>query len=50
MMPSQVRCGTKIDHLKPVNMTFYLRETARHDLALNMDMKIHYELLKYLYG
>ena len=33
MMLSQLRCGTKIDHLKPVNMICYLQQTTRHDFA-----------------
>ena len=41
---------TKIDHLKLVNMIRYLQHTTPHDLRLCVDMKIHYELLKYLYG
>ena len=50
MMLSQLRCGTKIDHLKVLNMICYLQHTPRHDLPLCVDMKILYELLKYQYG
>ena len=39
MMLSQLRCGTKIDHLKPLNMIRYLQQTTRHDLPLCVDMK-----------
>ena len=50
MMLSQLRCETRIDHLKSGNMIRYLQQTTRHALSLCVDMKIHYELLKYLYG
>ena len=49
-MLSHMRCGTKLDHLKLMNMIRYLQPTTPHDLPLYVDMKIHYELLKYLYG
>ena len=50
MMPSQLRCGTKLDHLKLPNMIRHVQQATRHDLSPCVDMKIHYELLKYVYG
>ena len=50
MMLSELRCGTEIDHLKVLNMVRYLRYTTRSDLPLCVHMKIHYELLRYLFG
>ena len=50
MMLSQLRCGTKPDHFKPLNTIRHVQQATRHDLPLCVDMKIHYELLKYLYG
>ena len=50
MMLSQLRCGTKLDHLKLLNTIRHVQHATRHDLPLCVDMQIHYELLKYLYG
>ena len=50
MMLSQLWCGTKLDHLKLLNTIWHVQQATRHDLPLCVDMKIHYELLKYLYG
>ena len=50
MMLSQLRCGTKLDHLKLLNTIRHVQQATRHDLPLYVDMKIHYELLKYRYG
>ena len=50
MMLSQLRCGTKRDHLKLLNTIWHVQQATRHDLAMCVDMKIHYELLKHLYG
>ena len=50
MMLYQLRCGTKLDHLKLLNTTRHVQQATRHDLPLCVDMKIHSELLKYLYG
>ena len=50
MMLSQLRCGTKLDHLKLLNTPRHVQHATRHDLPLCVDMKIHYELLKHLYG
>ena len=50
MMLSQLRCGTKLDHLKLLNMIWHVQQASRQDLPLCVDMKIHYDRLKYLYG
>ena len=50
MMLSQLQCGTKLDHLKLLNTIRHVQHATRHDLPLCVDMKIHYQLLKYLYG
>ena len=50
MMLCQLRCGTKLDHLKFLNTIRHVQQATRHDLPLCVDMKIHCELLKYLYG
>ena len=50
MMLSQLRCGTKLDHLKLLNTIRHVQQATRHVLPLCLDMKIHYELLKYVYG
>ena len=50
MMLSQLRCGTKLDHFKLLNTIRHVQQATRHDLPLCVDMKIHYELLKYLCG
>ena len=49
MMLSQVPSGTKVDHLKLPNMNRHVQQATWHDLLLCVDMKIHYELMKYLY-
>ena len=48
MMLSQLRCGTKVDHLKLLNTIRRVQQANRHDLPLCVDTKIHYELFKYL--
>ena len=50
MMLSQLRRGTKLDHLKLLNSMGHVQQATRHDLPLCVDMKILYELLRYLYG
>ena len=50
MMLSQLWCGTKLDHVKLLNTKWHVQQATQHDLPLCVDMKIHYELLKYLYG
>ena len=50
MMLSQLRCGSKLEHLKLIHTIRHVQQATRHDLPLCVDMKIHYELLKYLYG
>ena len=50
MMLCQLWCGTKLDHLKLLNTIWHVQQATHHDLPLYVDMKIHYELLKYLYG
>ena len=50
MMVSQLRFGTKLDHLNLLNTIRHVQRATRHDLPLCVDMKIHYDLLKYLYG
>ena len=50
MMLSQLQCGTKLDHLKLLNTIRHVQQVTRHDLPMCVDMKIHYELLKYLCG
>ena len=50
MMLSQLRYVTKPDHLKLLNTIGHVQQATRHDLPLCVEMKIHYELLKYLYG
>ena len=49
-MMSQLRCGTKPDHLKLLNMIRHVQQATRHDLPLCVNMKIPYELMKYMYG
>ena len=49
MMLSQLRCGTKLDHLKFANTIPHVQQATRHDLPLCVDIKVHYELSKYLY-
>ena len=50
MMLSQLRFGTKLDHLKLLNTIRHVQQASGHDLPLCVDRKIHCELLKYLYG
>ena len=50
MMLSQLRCDTTLYHLKLLNTIRHVQRATRHDLPVCVDMKIHYELLKYLYG
>ena len=50
MMLSQPWCGTKLDHQKRLNTIRHVQQATRHDLPLCVDMQIHCELLKYLYG
>ena len=50
MLPSQLHCETKLGHLKLLNMIRHVQQATRHDLPLSVDRKIHYQLLKYLYG
>ena len=50
MMLSQRRCGTKLDHLELRNTIRHVQQATQHDLPLRVQMQIHYELLKYLYG
>ena len=50
MMPFQLPCGTKLDHLKLLNTIRHVQQLTRHDLPLCVDMKIHHNLLKYLYA
>ena len=50
MMLSQLRCGTKLDHLKLLNTIRHVHQATRHDLPLRVHIKIHDELLTCLYG
>ena len=50
MMVSQLQCGTRLDPLKLLTTMRHVQLATRHDLPLCVDMKIHCDLLKYLYG
>ena len=50
MMLSQLQCGTKVDHLKLRNMIRDVQQGTGHHLPLCVHMKIHYEVMKYVYG
>ena len=50
MMLSQLPCGTKLDHLQLLNTIRHVQQATLHHLPLCVDIEIHYELLKCLYG